>query len=171
MSLENLLRGSGDIGAMLTTCWGIRQIDKTANRLFIENSKARDFLPCDPFIIEGRPHLDTTGYFKMTEFPGGAGTLNQNKPRKEGVRGSGRPEHPEKAEKMEVILKLHEKGKSLREIATAVGWIIKRWANGWQNAMRRKAPRFEIPKGGGATRQFAVGERKPRRAFLPDCGE
>jgi hypothetical protein len=28
MSLQNILRGSGDIGALLSGCWGLRQIDK-----------------------------------------------------------------------------------------------------------------------------------------------
>src|SRR5437667_6978827 len=63
MTLENVLRGSGDIGAMLGTCWGIRQIDKELNKIYIENVKARDFQPCEPFIIQGRPSLDQTGYF------------------------------------------------------------------------------------------------------------
>ena len=120
MSLENLLRGSGDIGAMLSACWGLRQIDKTDNRLFIENTKARDFLPGDPFIVEGRPHLDMSGYFKLTAPPGLAGNLNQHKARRPGVRTSGRPEHPEKVKKMETILNLHGRGRSLREIAASV---------------------------------------------------
>ena len=33
MTLENILRGSGDLGAMISTCWGIRQIDATRNRI------------------------------------------------------------------------------------------------------------------------------------------
>jgi len=142
MSLENILRGSGDIGAMLTSCWGLRQIDKTANRLFIENAKARDFLPSDSFIIEGRPHLDATGYFKMTASPGVAGTLNQNKPRKCGVRASGRPEHPEKAMKMEVILKQREEGKSLREIGAAVGLDHKTVGNWLAECDATESPPF-----------------------------
>jgi len=60
MTLENVLRGSGNIGAMLATRWGLSQIDAASNRIFVQNVKARDFLPCDTFIIQGRPSLDQT---------------------------------------------------------------------------------------------------------------
>jgi hypothetical protein len=45
ITLENVLRGSGDIGAMLSTCWGLRQIDKDKNRIYVANCKPRDFDP------------------------------------------------------------------------------------------------------------------------------
>src|SRR5208337_5571615 len=51
MTLENVLRGSGDVGAMLTTAWGVKQIDAASNILHIENIKPRDFQPCGPFQI------------------------------------------------------------------------------------------------------------------------
>jgi hypothetical protein len=41
MTLENVLRGSGDIGAMLATCWGLSQIDSSSTRIYIQNVKAR----------------------------------------------------------------------------------------------------------------------------------
>jgi hypothetical protein len=75
MTLENVLRGSGDIGAMLATCWGLSQIDATSTRVFVQNVKARDFAPCEPFIIQGRPSINETGYFELTNPPGFAGTL------------------------------------------------------------------------------------------------
>ena len=31
MPLENVLRGSGDIGALCATCWGVKQVDGSAN--------------------------------------------------------------------------------------------------------------------------------------------
>ena len=31
MSLENVLRASGDIGAFCATCWGVKQVDESAN--------------------------------------------------------------------------------------------------------------------------------------------
>jgi hypothetical protein len=43
MRLENVLRGSGDIGAILTTAWGVKQLDAAANIIHIENVKPRDF--------------------------------------------------------------------------------------------------------------------------------
>ena len=70
MTLENILRGSGDIGAMLCTAWGVRQIDADASRVYVQNVKARDFQPCAPFVLEGRPHLDENGNFLMLEPPG-----------------------------------------------------------------------------------------------------
>ena len=35
MTLENVLRGSGDIGAMLCTAWGLEQIDAATNSIYI----------------------------------------------------------------------------------------------------------------------------------------
>jgi hypothetical protein len=52
--VENVLRGSGDIGAILVTCGGLSQIDAASNRNFAQNVKARDFFPCEPFIIHLR---------------------------------------------------------------------------------------------------------------------
>src|SRR5262249_54762345 len=74
MSRENVLRGSGDIGAMLATCWGLSQIDANSTRIYVQNVKARDFQPCEPFIIQGRPSIDATGYFELPTPSGFAGT-------------------------------------------------------------------------------------------------
>jgi hypothetical protein len=75
MTLENALRGSGDIGAMLATCWVVRQTDKATNTVHVRNVKPRDFEPCEPFEIEGRPHIDQSGQFRMSKLPGMAGKL------------------------------------------------------------------------------------------------
>ncbi|HVP50912.1 MAG TPA: AAA family ATPase, partial [Terriglobales bacterium] len=72
INLENALRGSGDIGAMLTTAWAVQQVDMEANRIYVKNVKPRDFQPCQPFEIEGRPHIDKEGDFKMVTLPGSA---------------------------------------------------------------------------------------------------
>jgi hypothetical protein len=112
MTLENVLRGSGDIGAMLATCWGLSQIDAASNRIFVQNVKARDFSACEPFIIQGRPAIDQTGYFELAEPPGFAGDLSDHKDRK-----PGRPEMPQKDEKRADALRLHAEGKSVREIS------------------------------------------------------
>jgi hypothetical protein len=115
---------------MLSACWGLRQIDKAKNRIYVDNVKARDFAACEGFIIEGRPHLDVDGYFKMTDSPGVAGSLNQNKPRREGERPSGRPESPEKAQKIARVRELHADGRGSRDIAAEVGVSFKtvcRW--------------------------------------------
>lgn len=115
MSLENILRGSGDLGAMLCTAWGVRQIDADRNRIWVENCKPRDFQPCQPFILEGRPHIDHTGNFKMTAAPGTAGEL------KDHMKHTGRPETSGKADKLRQCLELRAEGKSTRDIADALG--------------------------------------------------
>jgi hypothetical protein len=111
MSLENVLRGSGDIGAMLATCWGLSQVDAGTNRIFVQNVKARDFQPCEPFIIQGRPSIDLTGYFELTEPPGFAGSLAENKPH------AGRPELPDKEQKIDEARRMKEAGSSYQRIA------------------------------------------------------
>lgn len=75
MRLENVLRGSGDVGAMLTTCWGIKQLDAASNIIHVENVKPRDFEPCRPFQLIGRPWIDQTGDFALHRAPGDCGCL------------------------------------------------------------------------------------------------
>ena len=125
MTLENVLRGSGDIGAMLATCWGLSQIDAVSNRIFVQNVKARDFSPCEPFIIQGRPSIDQTGYFDLTEPPGFAGALEDRK------QSRGRPEVSNKQAKIAEARRMKEEGVSYRQIAkkldvsvgTVSGWL------------------------------------------------
>ena len=112
MSLENVLRGSGDLGAMASTVWGIRQIDAARNRIYIENCKPRDFEPCPPFILEGRPHLDMTGQFAMHARPGEAEELRSYLQQK-----GGRPLAPDRAELCAMAASLRAKGESTRQIA------------------------------------------------------
>jgi hypothetical protein len=116
MSLENVLRGSGDIGAMLSTCWGLRQIDKDKNQVYIANCKPRDFAPCGNFIIQGRPSIDNIGHFEMLEGPGIAEPLEHYT--REGRRKGGRPEDPKRAEKLAEALKLKKGGMKISDIAT-----------------------------------------------------
>lgn len=91
MRLENVLRGSGDIGAMLTTAWGIKQLDADQNIIHIENIKPRDFQPCQPFQIIGRPSIDQSADFALHKRPGECGTLmDEQDPERD--RGGGAPE-------------------------------------------------------------------------------
>lgn len=64
MNLENMVRGSGDLGAMLDVAWGIRQLNRNTTTLHVECLKPRDFLPAPPFVLEGRPHINETHDFK-----------------------------------------------------------------------------------------------------------
>ncbi len=68
-TLENTMRGSVDIGAMLSAGWSVRQTNKGTNRLRIENVKARDFEAVDPFEVQGRPYLEQNGRFRMVSPP------------------------------------------------------------------------------------------------------
>lgn len=70
MSLESMIRGSSEFGAMLAAAWGIKQIDPATNTVHIENLKARDFDPCQPFELVGRPAIDETGDFQLFTQPG-----------------------------------------------------------------------------------------------------
>jgi hypothetical protein len=121
MTLETVLRGTGEIGAALSACWGLQQLESERNQIWVQNVKARDFVACKPFIIEGRPHIDQTGYFRLKDSPGAAGTLNENRPRQEGARPSGRPAGAEKNNIFPEILEMRADGRSFREIGEAVG--------------------------------------------------
>jgi DNA invertase Pin-like site-specific DNA recombinase len=80
--------------------------------------KARDFPPCEPFIIQGRPSIDATGYFELPNPPGFAESLADHKPR------PGRPETSDKDQKVAEAQRMHEQGKGYREIAKALGVSI-----------------------------------------------
>lgn len=117
LSLENAFRGSGDVGAMLATAWAIKQTDPITNRLYVKNVKPRDFEPCAPFELEGRPWIDQTGSFKMAAEPGMAKSPTAVK--------------PEKPEIIQARL-LRAEGKSLAEIAThmKIGQrTVERWSS------------------------------------------
>ena len=108
LTLENVLRGSGDLGAMLATCWGVWQQDEKSNRVYVRNVKPRDFEPVEPFEIQGRPHIDETGWFKMAVAPGLTGGKSRNE---------GRPERPEKLNVQAFIRS--RKGESVSEMYAA----------------------------------------------------
>ncbi len=132
MTLENVLRGSGDIGAMLCTCWGVRQIDANSNRLYVENLKARDFQSCGAFVLEGRPHLDITGHFKVVEAPGTAGELRNYVH----TRGAGAPSTPDKGEKLQRAIEMRTAGKPLSQIADALSTsksTVHRWLDEYES--------------------------------------
>src|SRR5215469_18095735 len=70
---------------------------------------ARDFQPCKPFIIQGRPSIDETGYFELTEPPGFAQELADH------LGKGGRPAIP--ADKKAEAQRLRAEGKTYDEIA------------------------------------------------------
>jgi len=90
MSLESMLRGSGDFGAFSECVWGLRHArrpdsksrdvayeteSEQLTRLDVQNLKPRDLEPvADPFVIQGRPHINERGDFVVlkNDLEGGA---------------------------------------------------------------------------------------------------
>ena len=164
MTLEIILRGSGDIGAMLSTAWGLRQIDADSNRIYVANVKARDFQPCEPFIIEGRPQLERTGRFQMAQKPGEAkelrAYLSHTRP--------GRAASADKEDKLQQVLALRENGRSFQQIADALG-ISKGTVSKWLSKHDESSPnRFQ--GNGNDERQNRDGEDRLKEG-LPPSGE
>jgi hypothetical protein len=114
MSLETVLRGTGDIGAMAATAWGVRMLDAMRSRIQVECLKARDFEPPPPFQLDGKPHIDAGQGFQMSLKPGECGHLSAYVEAKKG----GRPRSPEKAERQALLFGWAKEGKSDAEIAS-----------------------------------------------------
>jgi hypothetical protein len=79
MDLENIVRGSGDIGAMIATGWGLRRVtdasDGARNLVYVENIKPRDFAPPESFLLRLRPDIDERGLIGMSKAPGECGSM------------------------------------------------------------------------------------------------
>jgi hypothetical protein len=114
MNLENALRGTNELGAMISTAWGTKLVDQESTRLYIQNLKPRDFDPVGAFTLEGRPHIDQIGDFKMVATPGTAGELKDHQNR------GGRPSTIDEDCGKE-IMRLKKEGMSHQEIASNVG--------------------------------------------------
>ena len=65
MTLENVLRGTGDLGAMCDAVYGLQVKNFEAGRVLVKCVKARDFEPVPEFQIQARPYIDETGDFVM----------------------------------------------------------------------------------------------------------
>jgi len=83
MTLENVVRGSGDIGAMVATAWGLRRVtaadDQKRCLVYVQNVKPRDFLPPEPFLLRLRPDIDEHGKIGMEKEPGKCGSIEEEK--------------------------------------------------------------------------------------------
>jgi len=77
LTLENVFRGTGDIGAMLSDAVGIRQLNRDINVVQVEHLKPRDQDVRQPFQITGRPYVNDSGTFHVTKEPGVCGYLWQ----------------------------------------------------------------------------------------------
>lgn len=103
MRLENVLRGSGDIGAMLSTAWGIKQLDAAQNIIHVENVKPRDFAPCEAFQIIGRPFIEETGDFRLHKKPGECGSLMEEQQPERGRGGAPIESSKERARRIAML--------------------------------------------------------------------
>jgi hypothetical protein len=65
MTLESVLRGTGDLGAMCDAVYGLQVKDAEETRLLVKCVKPRDFEPVKPFEIQGRPYIDESGDFAL----------------------------------------------------------------------------------------------------------
>lgn len=122
MTPENILRGSGDIGGMVSNIIGIRQLDKDRNLIQVEFLQGRDMDELvKPFQIEGRPWINDTGQFKLFKKPGECGELDEEMPKREKNKKEkgGRPSPID--ERVKTACGLKDEGKSLREIAQIMG--------------------------------------------------
>jgi putative DNA primase/helicase len=70
MTLENVLRGSGEFGAMADTVYGVRCENPETMEIYVKCVKPRDFEPVLPFTIQARPYIDETSDFAVLTEPG-----------------------------------------------------------------------------------------------------
>ena len=102
MTLEGVLRGTGDIGATMCAAFGVKQIDAAQNLLHLECVKARDFEAPGPFELIGRPFINERGDFGLYKPPGECGTLAEEKPDRN--TGGAPPEsRQERAHRVEIV--------------------------------------------------------------------
>lgn len=80
MTLENMIRGTGELGAVLATAWGLKQIDERSAITFVQNLKARDFEACSPFELVMRPSISDTHDIAMLKTPDETGPLHEEQP-------------------------------------------------------------------------------------------
>lgn len=95
MTLENVLRGTGDMGAMCDAVWGLqhdrrkngRKVDveylkesQQQTRLYMECVKSRDFDAALAFRVHGRPYIDEKGdLVVLTEKPNAFGQSDKER--------------------------------------------------------------------------------------------
>jgi hypothetical protein len=69
-TLENTLRGTGDLGAMSDAVYSLQCVNQATLEVRVQCVKARDFEPIKPFHIQGRPYIDKIGNFGMLDTSG-----------------------------------------------------------------------------------------------------
>jgi hypothetical protein len=106
MTLENLLRGSGDFGALVASAFGVRQLDAEQNILHVEHVKSRDASLTLPFELIGRPNIDDDGDLALYRAPGSCGSLADEMPTPRSGSGAAPDARESKAAKLELLRRI-----------------------------------------------------------------
>jgi len=80
MTLENMMRGSADLGALVGTAHGVFQMEQHENILHVQNLKPANFEPVGPFQLRGRPAIDEQHDFALHKEPGICGKWEEERP-------------------------------------------------------------------------------------------
>ena len=112
MSLENMMRGSGDFGSMSQGAWGIRKLPSDGLLIHLENLKQRDDIGISPFNVR----LGEKGGLVMDAYPGEAKLLKDYLQERKEARG--RKTDPDKAARSQLEREWLEQGKTTEQIMT-----------------------------------------------------
>jgi ATP-dependent DNA ligase len=109
LTLENGMRGSGDLGAFVSSCWATRLQDPDApweSASYLKNVKQRDY-ESDPFEVKS----DKLGRLHIVAAPGANVILNSKTKKKEGNEEAEQVirNNPTLSQK-KIVLKLKELG-------------------------------------------------------------
>jgi hypothetical protein len=117
LTLQNMLRGSGDLGAFLSGAWGLFQLDDQTNSIYVANLKPRDQDPFAPFVIHGRPYINDTKDFAVVTKPGDCPSFADIRKTSHG----GKQVAPENADKIAYVTELVRDGeKSPVKVAASI---------------------------------------------------
>lgn len=117
LTLENAMRGSGDLGAFVSSCWATRLQDPDApweSASYLKNVKQRDF-ESDPFEVKS----DKLGRLHILAAPGAHVVLNGKDKKKEGNEEAEQVirDNP-KLSQQKIVLKLRQLG-----IERSTSWV------------------------------------------------
>jgi hypothetical protein len=121
-----MFRGSTDITAFLSNGYGLMQIDKPTNTVFVKSLFSRD-LPEDlpSFILQGKPWIDKEGDFRITD--ANAGDLKDHK--------KNDPLKNCSAAQQAQLKELHAQGLALRPIAERMDVKSHNTVRAWLKAL------------------------------------
>jgi AAA domain/Toprim-like len=136
MTLENVLRGTGDLGAMCDAVWGL-QCDRGPNnsaeylkeskdllRLAVKCVKGRDFRPPEDFRVQLEPYIETIGDFAMLANESEANRQNEIEKLDSAIVANPR------ATKVELEQQTGVGRNRIEKLAAQRGWAYNR-KNGW----------------------------------------